>query len=787
MKYHCCPLGLWRCLTVFCLLALSSMGYAATPPLHKELATNPTDSLYDTWLQEVTVVAQEPPLRHSQKLFAVPGSFSLLPAGALQAHQLQTTGDLSALVPGLYIPEYGSRLTSAIYYRGIGTRGDGQTVGIYVDGVPTLTKTLNRHLHNVSSIEVMSAAHSSTYGRNSMAGSIHVKTVDALEHAINEQTLSVGNYTNIHYKGIMRWAVDKHWGISLGGFLSNHEGYFQNLFTQKKADPERTGAGLLKVEWRPNTQHKLMLAVDADHVRQGAFPYRLRDKKTGHLAPINYNAPSQYKRSALQNRLRYTYQNQHLLLNVAAGLEFLKDSMQMDQDYLPIDLFRLTQKQNQWATTAEVILQNKPSEESHYAWTVGTSFFYQANRMEVPVEVCPAGLNAQIQSGLDRLNESGQLPITLTVDQSQSAFNLNTFRKGSLGGAIFHESTLRNLLVKGLAFTAGIRIDMEQPFFDYNSLFNISVQASPRDPARPARTIAAGEHLVGAVNQRTIEWLPKIAISYAPTEKHLVFLSLAKGYKSGGYNEQMMTELTLSGAQKSLMAQLQGKEYPKQQEGDHSRATYKPEYAINWEAGYRTSLCQNKLYLSATLFWSNITNLQLTKFAPGGTGRQVVNAGKSTSYGAELQAAWRIIPGLQTSLSYGYTQALFTDMKNTDKKGEEIDLSGNHVPYIPQHTLSAMVHYKHTLNRGCLRYLYAVADVKAVGPTWRTESNELKEPFYATLGGKIGVRIGEVECSLWGRNLTNTRYHLFYFSSMGNDFLQQAPPLTFGAEVSWKF
>ena len=56
-----------------------------------------------------------------------------------------------------------------------------------------------------------------------------------------------------------------------------------------------------------------------------------------------------------------------------------------------------------------------------------------------------------------------------------------------------------------------------------------------------------------------------------------------------------------------------------------------------------------------------------------------------------------------------------------------------------------------------------------------------------TLGARLGVRLPYVTVTLWGRNLTDTRYATFYFQSFGNSFLQQAQPRTFGADLSFHF
>ena len=37
--------------------------------------------------------------------------------------------------------------------------------------------------------------------------------------------------------------------------------------------------------------------------------------------------------------------------------------------------------------------------------------------------------------------------------------------------------------------------------------------------------------------------------------------------------------------------------------------------------------------------------------------------------------------------------------------------------------------------------------------------------------------------ALWGKNLTCTKYNVFYYESIGNRFLQSGKPVSFGVEI----
>ena len=63
--------------------------------------------------------------------------------------EMTSIKDLGYTVPNFYIPEYGSRQTSPVFVRGVGSKTNGPTVGFYVDGVPHMERSSfddDRHL-----------------------------------------------------------------------------------------------------------------------------------------------------------------------------------------------------------------------------------------------------------------------------------------------------------------------------------------------------------------------------------------------------------------------------------------------------------------------------------------------------------------------------------------------------------------------------------------------------------------------------------------------------------------
>ena len=76
----------------------------------------PKDSLKVVDNEEVVVIAAP---KENRKLRELPTATTLLSQQDMQANQVQSVKNLTGIVPNLFIPDYGSKLTTSIYIRGI--------------------------------------------------------------------------------------------------------------------------------------------------------------------------------------------------------------------------------------------------------------------------------------------------------------------------------------------------------------------------------------------------------------------------------------------------------------------------------------------------------------------------------------------------------------------------------------------------------------------------------------------------------------------------------------------
>ena len=667
-----------------------------------------------------------------------PVSSTLITSKTINDAQITNVRDLSGLVPNFYIPDYGSAMSTTSYIRGIGSRNSGQSMGLYVDNVPYFEKsTFDFDFYDISQIEVLRGSQGTLYGRNAEGGIVNIYTLSPLNYQGTKYSVSTGNYGFINAKISHYTKLNDNLGLSDGGYYNHDDGFLTNQTTHKSANATTSAGGRFKLDWRINPNFKAQYTINLDYVDQDAFPYGAYNDTTKKTAQPNFNDPSTYTRTMVTNSLFLLYKTKDVVLSSTTSHQYYSDDMKMDLDYTSKDKMALEQMQKQNAFNEEITL--KSTNKNNYQWSFGATGFLQKIDMNSP---------------LNMKNYHLTIP---------GFYNTN-----NKGAALFHQSMYNNLLINGLSVTAGLRLDYEDVNLDYNTY----VDQVPTAKFSGNQTVSF------------TELLPKLSLKYEWSNRQFVYATASRGYKTGGFNVQMFSDL-LTNALPPL----------NELNPDILKTIlYKPEFSWNYELGGQCLSFNNHLKSSLSLFYINVNDMQLAKIFSSTSGRVITNAGQTVSKGVELSFDANLGGGFSAALNYGYANATFSNYKDTlksyDNRGNAIytpvDYKGKYVPYAPQNTVSLSGTYEHYFNHSFINSLMATVQYTGIGKIYWTEANDVSQDFYSLVNAKLGVTKGPFGLDLWAKNLFNSEYNVFYFHSGGN-FGQSGRPMQVGATLRMEF
>lgn len=740
------------------LLSVAAAATALSASAHAE--QTPVDTVVHVDRIQVTAIKQGLDLRSSPVASTVLGSRTL---GRTRTSALK---EVSELVPNFFVPDYGSRMTSSIYVRGLGARIDQPAMGMNVDNVPLMNKNnYDFELVDAERIEVLRGPQSTLYGRNTMGGVVNVYTLSPLAYEGVRALVEYGSGNTLRARASTYYRLAPGLGMAVTGFYTRTDGFFENEYTHRTCDREWQAGGRWKMQWDNGRGLRLDNTLSVSRLDQGGYPYAyageglLDDDGTTILRPgqIAYNDPCSYLRTSISDGLTVRRDAARYSISSITSYQYTDDAMTLDQDFTPLSYFTLRQAVREHALTEDLVIRSRGTER--YGWLFGAFGFYRHQRMDAPVTFKRTGIERLI---LDNANRMPDL-LRYTIDADELPLS-SRFRMPAWGAALYHES---RLTLGRWLLTAGLRADFERTQLRYRSRTNLDYEVSVNGSTPSPRQIAIDD--TGDLAHSYLEVLPKLSVMYAFDPTRNLYLSVARGYKAGGFNTQMFSDLLQEKMQTMMISGTASEEDP-------DRMSYRPEYSWNFEFGGHFSCLEGDIRGDFALFWIEVRDQQLTVFPEGQTtGRMMANAGRTRSRGAELSlqaSPWR---DLDLNVSYGYTDARFVRYRS----GNE-DYAGMRVPYAPEHTFSAAATWSRPTGVAWLGDVVVQAGVQGAGPIRWNEENTLTEPFYALMNATIRLEHRRWSLGLWGRNLTDTSYNVFYFKSIGNEFVQRGRPRTFG-------
>ena len=751
-------------------------------------------------LDEVVVVSQP---KEQVRLRQQPLSSSVFSSAELNSLTITDLRQLSQYVPSFTMPAYGSRYTSSMYIRGIGSRVNNPAVSMYLDNIPLVSKSMhNLYTYQLGRVDVLRGPQGTLYGQNTEGGMLRLYSKSPLTYQGTDVHFGLGTGFQRHVEVAHYNRSNDRLGFSVAAFYNGQNGFFKNQATGDHADQLNEGGGKLGVQWTPAERLTVGLLADYQYVEQNGFPYGVLDTESGKAADPSTNRQGTYDRHMLTTGLNVSYLGEKAELHYVTSWQYLKDNMLMDIDYTARDFMHMEQAQLQNAFTQELTFKSRRGGFWH--WAFGAFYSHQGQKTNAPVFFDPEmnvylsqtiqdyAYNGMLNSMAKRMGEAAAAAMIERAGGCHIDMQITTipglFRTPQDNYALFHESNID--ITDRLTATLGLRYDLSQVSIDYVTQAAMTLDEN-----------VMGTNVKAAVSSLLAheEWdsfeqlLPKFGVSYrVDSHGSNVYASVAKGYRMGGFNIQMFSDI--------LQAELQDK--AQSARGDmviehdataynniRNTIAYKPEESWNYEFGAHLNLFDHTLHADIAGYYVQIRNQQLSVMAGNyGFGRMMVNAGRSYSCGVELSLRGAMLGDRLTwAANYGYTRAVFKeyqDSVNVDGANLLVDYKDNRVPFVPEHTFSAMADYR-------LGKCTVGMNVAGQGKIYWDESNSYSQKLYATLGFHVDYDFGTAVVSLWGRNLTDTRYNTFAVGSAATGtalyFAQEANPLQVGFDVRLHF
>ena len=722
-------------------------------------------------LEEVVVTAR----RRDEAIQNVPVTVNVFTEQAIESAGIESPRDFVAMVPNMTLVEVQNVGNSFITIRGISqARNSEPSVAVLVDGVlETNPYQFDQELTDIREIEVLKGPQGAVYGRNAIGGAILIHTVDPSDHFSGAARVGVGNGTSEKAQVAVSGPIDSAGRLKVRASLNyyNTDGYRQNAFLDRKADPYRDYSGRLRLLWKPSDQWSADLRALFDRVETTAFYYIIpRNLEANPFASFTTPPNANDVTSAIQNSNRGT--DNRDVADVALKFDFnlgpgtltavsdYNRTKEIDTgdayDFRPITTsiayncppcflgprppptaaqggpFDLSQSQFIDVTTYSQELRFTSSKIGGFSWIAG-AYYVHTERFISTDNLFDRGAGIPAVYETPRVDPANPYATNTNITFLSDSQNNNAW-------AVFGDGTYE--FTKQLELDAAIRYDEDQR------------QNTTRTPTQflPDSTAKTGE-----VRKHTFDAAqPKGTLRYKPTDNLTLYGGWSRGFRSGGFNQ------TGVGA----VAQASGNL------GVHD--LFNAEIAETWEVGLKSQFLDRRLGANLALYYTDSHDGYFFYF-DATTSTQNLGNLDARYKGGELELTARATDWLDLYTNFGYTDGKVTHM-------EDPTVVGNKPPLLTKNTVNAGFQVHEPLGGGLNGVLRL--DYQMIGRTWWDPKNLTSRDPIDLLGLRAGVEADRWSVTAWSKNLTNKLYNA-EFSPGG--FLWRAMPRQYGVEFGYRF
>lgn len=603
-------------------------------------------------LAEVVVTAT----RAEEELKDVPASVSVVTAREIEQRGMLYQGDELAAVPGVFVQKNDEGVFTGVTIRGVPNRHHNDTFLAMVDGVPMISADDEVQLEEtvplslVDRMEIVKGPTSALYGRGGISGAVNYLTRSAFGSRPFEAGVVAGSY------GFVRPYLNGVIPILPG---RNH--LLASAFYERK-DGWRDGTGrevksvFLKDQWLLSSGSQLSWYGAYLGFDQGVSSHLPIDS-IGAVVSVPGGAAANYQVDGAKYNKRIVSTtavwDQQLWRGASLKTTVHYRSNRRDSNVGFNAGFDRTRETFDWNGFRGV-----SDDRTFFVEPQITATFRKGRVI--------AGATYERLSGDHDEFWTGEYGLTAAFE-----FLFYIQRRSYRNGQFLNRSAWVTHQLLDSRFNANVRSAYLQTDLDLGPKTTFTLGARVDDFKRSVNygRTASGTDTTAArrVSDSDRRISPKLAVVHRLSDQVSAFAAYGEGFSPA-----FGPIWSFSGRNTSL----------------------RPELARNFEVGLKSVMADGRVAVTAALYQLERRNLLQLVSGPGSV-PQSVNAGKQRSRGVEIeaQADWRIVvPGLSSSLSYGYTDSKWIDNRFVSEfTGEEFDYSGYRVQGVPRHSVSVTV------------------------------------------------------------------------------------------------
>lgn len=686
-------------------------------------------------LEEIVVTAE----KRAESVQDIPVSISAFSGELAIKSGVKGMKDLVHIAPSMNFGDTDGN--SFISIRGIGSDvpNGGAEPGVTVtqDGVPYLTQYLfDANFMDIERIEVLRGPQGTIAGRNATGGALNIISNTPSEDFAASTKITLGDYNHRQFEGFINGQVADGLDARLAYNIDRADGYIRNRTTGQELNN------------RDRSQFRLSLRADVTDNLEG-------------LLIIEHESDG--RDTAL------SMMHDRILSDQPSPAEALGITEAPDFENLE---FSSPDNNNFEVDTTSVILKMSYDLGESSTLTSTTGFIDYLMEASGDFDGTPLRLSDIPFLEIDHQQISQELTYTTDLTEDMDLILGALYLKADL------DFPLEFASADGFGFGRGLLTHQ-----DHQEMESYAVYGQWRYQLNDEWRLAIGgrytrdskEYLNDGVvfggtlnvtgDESWSSFTPKVTLDYQPSDQETIYVSIAKGFKAGGFNSFQPTVAD----------------------------EFDPEELINYELGHKRNWMDNRVKTTVAAFYMDYENIQQNIFVD--VSPNVVNAGDATIMGVEAELDALLSDNFRLRGNITVMDSEFGEFFATDPSipaQGEVNINGNQLSRAPD--LQAALGFEHSLSLTDQLDLITRADYAYKDRVFHSFFNyeNVGEDAYGIINTSLELVPGSDEWALrlFGTNLTDKRYISNSFTSnIGPNYKNAAvgEPRLYGVSFTYNF
>jgi iron complex outermembrane receptor protein len=667
---------------------------------------------------EIVVTAR----KREERAENVPDSLVVINEASLENMQVHQAGDIGKLFPNLGLRQDLSATSTFIAIRGItATRNTDPAVSLVIDGVQiTNASEIRQQLFDVERVEVLKGPQGSLYGRNAIAGAINVVTKEPTNQWEGRASVGFGNLAGISNVGsedaflsISGPIVQHLFSFRVSAMYHNDDGTIRdpavgNHTTDFKSDK----AFRLRLVYSPSEPLNLDFKLNHDGYRGGSYYFAIT-RPMG--APFPTSDPS-------SNSNTFIYQPTSVPISVNYS-NVVDESLRATYNFGFATLASVSAHSiatERYGVPGEGIGGDQPGDlDFTPANIIGNSQSYDVDSWSEELRLSSNGASPLRWMG-------GLYYLTVSRNDTLPVYLLNGSANPAAWLILFPRGTHRNIKT----YAGFTQLD-----YDFTSrltgALGLRYDREDRDQFDEDNPTAGTRYATFQLPE------PKISLEYKPVPRQMVYATVSRGFRSGGFN-----------APRSIF-----------------QVVFEPEKLWNYELGYKGTWLAGTLRTNAAAFYEDITDKQDFVFDGVNAAQTIYNIPKSRIAGVELETTYQPSSRLTLNASLGAMDSKIKEFRFGELFPVALSNSqivGHRVPGFSHWSAQMSADYIQPIVPALTGLFHL--DYSVRGKQYWDVTNIDVEKNINLLGAALGFERDRYTLKLWGTNLLNTRYWSNWFN-----------------------